>query len=299
MSYAFIVNPSANRKRAQSSFYWLNTRIAKYWPDSEIFTTESKADIGRAVNEAAKRHDVIIACGGDGTVNEVFSRAIDLDVTLGVLPMGSGNDFAKSIHFSTKSMHAIEQLRDVMPEYIDVVRYRTNLGEGYMFNTLGIGLDGAINHIASKVTKLKGPMIYVYSALKSLFSIRSSTFNMIIDGKESVDELIMLTVANGKVEGGNFIVAPNARNNDNQLELLTIPPLPIYKLLPLLPLFLLGKQFLFSQVAIKNIKSIEMTLHPGQPLHVDGEQMGLNITELQIELLPAKIRVLKPADLTD
>lgn len=296
MSYAFIVNPSANRKRAKSSFYWLKLKVNQYWPDAEIFITESKSDIRRAVLQASQKHDVIIACGGDGTVNEVFSQAIDLDITLGVLPMGSGNDFAKSVHFSTNATYAIEQLREVMPEYIDVVRYKTNVGQGYMFNTLGIGLDGAINHVASGVTKLKGPLIYIYSALKSIFNIQTATFNLIIDGIESSSNLIMLTVANGKVEGGNFRVAPAAENNDGKLDLLTIPPLPIYKLLPLLPLFLLGKQFVFPQVSTRIFRALDLKLDIGLPLHVDGEQMGLNITELKIELLPSKLRVLMPAD---
>jgi diacylglycerol kinase (ATP) len=296
MSYAFIVNPSANRKRAKASFYWLQSKVNEYWPDAEILVTDSKSDIRGAVLQAAQKHDVIIACGGDGTVNEVFSQAIDLDVTLGVLPMGSGNDFAKSVHFSTNATHAIEQLRDVMPEYIDVVRYKTNLGQGYMFNTLGIGLDGAINHVASRVTNLKGPLIYIYSALKSIFNIQSASFKLNIDGIESTSNLIMLTVANGKVEGGNFMVAPVAENNDGKLDLLTIPPLPVYKLLPLLPLFLLGKQSLFPEVSTRNFKTLDLRLDLGLPLHVDGEQMGLNITELNIELLPSKLRVLMPAD---
>jgi diacylglycerol kinase (ATP) len=299
MSYAFIVNPSANRKRAKSSFFWLKSKVNQYWPDAEIFVTESKSDIRRAVHQASQNHDVIIACGGDGTVNEVFSQAIDLDVTLGVLPMGSGNDFAKSVHFSTKTAHAIEQLREVMPEYIDVVRFRTNLGDGYMFNTLGIGLDGAINHVASGVTRLKGPLIYIYSALKSIFNIKIGHFQLIIDGIEFNSHLIMLTVANGKIEGGNFKVAPHAQNNDGKLDLVTLPPIPTYQLLPLLPLFLLGKQSLYPQVSTRNFHTLDLVLDIGLPLHVDGEQMGLKVTELHIELLPSKIRVLMPMDLSN
>src|SRR5690606_24965150 len=100
MGYAFILNPSANRTRAELAEEWLQSKIDVYWPGSKIFVTSSKSDIRDKVNEAAQQFDIIVACGGDGTVNEVFSHAVTLlpekpGLVLSVLPMGSGNDFAK------------------------------------------------------------------------------------------------------------------------------------------------------------------------------------------------------------
>jgi len=78
MAYAFILNPSANRTLAKKAEEWLREHVESYWPGSKILITSNKADIKRAVHEAAIDYQVIVACGGDGTVNETFSRILDL-----------------------------------------------------------------------------------------------------------------------------------------------------------------------------------------------------------------------------
>ena len=300
MAYAFILNPSANRTRAEFAESWLQLMVDKYWPGSRIYVTSSKSDIQIKVLEAAQLYDVIVACGGDGTVNEVFSQVVNLlpkypKLVLSVLPMGSGNDFAKSVNFSTKPHVAIEQLKSALIHNIDYVVYSTNYGSGYMFNTMNIGLGGQINFEASKIKKLKGPLIYIYSALKSVFSVVSAEVNMIFDGNSTNERIVMLTVANGSVEGGNFKVAPKATNDDGILDIVTVAPLPVWRLLPLLPLFLLGRQHWFKAVKFRKCRSLNLKSSLPIPLHVDGEQCGLEITDLNVEIRKNELRVLSPA----
>jgi diacylglycerol kinase (ATP) len=300
MAYAFILNPSANRTRAESAESWLRMLIDKHWPGSRIYVTSSKSDIQIKVLEAAQLYDVIVACGGDGTVNEVFSQVVDLlpkypKLVLSVLPMGSGNDFSKSVHFSTNPQVAIEQLKTALIHNIDYVVYSTNLGNGYMFNTLNIGLGGQINFEASKIKILRGPLIYIYSALKSVFKVVSAQIDLILDGVSVNEEMVMMTIANGSVEGGNFNVAPMAVNDDGNLDVVTVAPLPIWKLLPLLPLFLLGRQHWFKAVKFRKCKSLIFKSNLPIPLHVDGEQCGLEVTTLRVEIRKCELRVLSPA----
>jgi YegS/Rv2252/BmrU family lipid kinase len=274
--------------------------IDKHWPGSRIYVTSSKSDIQIKVLEAAQLYDVIVACGGDGTVNEVFSQVVDLlpkypKLVLSVLPMGSGNDFSKSVHFSTNPQVAIEQLKTALIHNIDYVVYSTNLGNGYMFNTLNIGLGGQINFEASKIKILRGPLIYIYSALKSVFKVVSAQIDLILDGVSVNEEMVMMTIANGSVEGGNFNVAPMAVNDDGNLDVVTVAPLPIWKLLPLLPLFLLGRQHWFKAVKFRKCKSLIFKSNLPIPLHVDGEQCGLEVTTLRVEIRKCELRVLSPA----
>ncbi|HAC16447.1 MAG TPA: hypothetical protein DCE78_10960 [Bacteroidetes bacterium] len=299
MAYAFILNPSANRTRAESAESWLQLMIDKYWPGSRIYVTSSKSDIQIKVQEAAKSFEVIVACGGDGTVNEVFSQVVKLlpsnpNLVLSVLPMGSGNDFAKSVHFSTNPQVAIEQLKSAFVHHIDFVVYSSNHGNGYMFNTMNIGLGGQINFEASKVKKLKGPLIYIYSALKSVFNVVSADVDLIIDGNHSYENMVMLTIANGSIEGGNFKVAPMATNDDGVLDVVTVAPLPVWKLLPLLPLFLLGRQRWSKAVKFRKCRSLILESSLPIPLHVDGEQCGLEVTNLKVEIRKGELRVLSP-----
>ena len=299
MAYAFILNPSANRTRAEKAEEWLRQHVNMYWPGSKILVTSSKSDIKRAVQEAASGFGVIIACGGDGTVNETFSRIVDLldeypNLVAGVLPMGSGNDFAKSVGLNTNPHRAIEQLKLNKTEPIDYVTYRTNQGSGYMFNTMNLGLGGQINWEAAKVTKLKGPLIYVYAALRSLMKVVACDIKLSMDGKSTSESMVMLTVANGAVEGGNFKVAPAAKNTDGVLEVVTVRPLNALLLLPLLPLFLIAKQHWYSIVSFRKCNKLHLTTDQAVPLHVDGEQCGMEVRELNLKVRTAGLRVLKP-----
>lgn len=294
MRYAFILNPSANRTRALASREWLQKQIDLYWPGSILEVTSSKSDISRAVKSVSGGCDVVIACGGDGTVNEVFSHCLSYNLIVGVIPMGSGNDFAKAAGFSTDKEFAVKQLIHAQPCAIDYIRYQTNVGQGYMFNTMGLGLDGQINHIASGIQYLKGALIYVYAALKSILSVRSALCSITIDGRSMSDNLVMVTLANGGVEGGNFRVAPHASNRDGQVDLLLLPNMPVWKLLPLLPLFLLGKQQWYDSIRFDRGREIRVTSEIPWPLHVDGEQCGLEVTQLYAVVHPSSLRVLMP-----
>lgn len=301
MAYAFILNPSANRTRAKKAEEWLRHHVNLYWPGSKILITSSKSDIDRAVKEAASEFDVLIACGGDGTVNETFSCIVDLlvehpNLVAGVLPMGSGNDFAKSIGLSTEPHRAIEQLKTTSIEPIDYVKYRTNQGSGYMFNTMNLGLGGQINWEAAKVKKLKGPAIYVYAALKSLMKVVACDIRLNLDEKSTAESMVMLTVANGAVEGGNFKVAPKAINTDGILDVVAVRPLNALLLLPLLPLFLIAKQHWYSIVSFRKCMKLSLISDKAVPLHVDGEQCGMEVKELDLEIIPGGLRVLKPVN---
>lgn len=297
MPYAFILNPSANRKRAKDAELWLRSHVESFWPGSEIFVTTSKADISRAVNEAISRFDTVIACGGDGTVNEVFSRCVELIqaqqlLTLGVLPMGSGNDFAKSVGLSTDPRVAIHQLREALPTPIDYVSYSTNLGSGFMFNTMNIGLGGQINFEASKVQWLKGPLIYIYAALKSLMHVVPVDVDLELGEINTNERMVMISIANGAVEGGNFKVAPQATNRDGYLDIITVRPLPAWRLLPLLPLFLFAKQMWYKSVTHRRTTKLKLSCNTPLPLHVDGEQCGLEVSFLDVTLHEKGIMVL-------
>ncbi len=294
-SCAFILNPSANRNRARARIQKFRDQISQNWPHSSIYISASKSELRQIVEEAALKHEVIIACGGDGTVNEVFSAAFGLDVTLGVLPMGTGNDFAKALGLPVKADRAIQLLKHAKVRKIDAVAYEADGNQGFMFNTMGIGLDGKINHEASQITRLKGSLRYIVAALKSVFAAKPVQFDMNIDGVASKETLFMLTVANGGVEGGNFKVSPESSNFDGKLEVVRLKPMWPLPMLLLLPLFLIGKQKISSKVVISSARELRLSLSSPMPVHVDGEQIGLELSEFAVRVHPASVRVLVPA----
>jgi len=187
-------------------------------------------------------------------------------------------------------------MRSYKIESIDYVEYKTNQESGYMFNTMNLGLGGQINWEATKVKKLKGPLIYVYAALKSLLKVVSCDIKLKIDDYSTSESIVMLIVANGAVEGGNFRVAPKASNTDAVLDVVTVSPLSAFLLLPLLPLFLVAKQHWYSNVSFRKCKNLYLTSDKAVPLHVDGEQCGMEVRELELEVIAGGFRVLMPID---
>lgn len=292
--YAFLFNPTANRDRAQDRLEWLRLKTSEYWPNSEIFMSSGRADLHRRAYEAARVYDVVVACGGDGTVNEVFNAGFGGKATLAVLPMGSGNDFAKALGISVKSDVAIEQLRNSETVSVDVVKYTAGDRSAIMMNTMGIGFDGLVNYEASKIKRIKGPLIYILAALKGIIKHKYANFTMMVDGVPVTEQLLMLTLANGQVEGGNFHIAPKAKLDDGILEVISVPPMSRLNLLLHLPLFLYGKQHLSKKIRHRRARKLSIALDHPLPVHVDGEQVGLDISSISLEVIPASMKVLKP-----
>lgn len=294
LSYAFLFNPTANRYRARQRLLWLREKTKEYWPNSEIFMSSGREDLHRLTKEMVLRFDVVVACGGDGTVNEVFHAAYKSDAILGVLPMGSGNDFAKAMGFSINPEVAIEQLRNSSPQKVDIVEYNANAHFAIMINTMGVGFDGLVNYEASRIKRVKGSLIYIFAALRASVKREASKFTIIADGTLTEKQLLMFTLANGSTEGGNFKVAPHANPFDGYLDVLSVKPMSFVNLLLLLPLFLIGKQSISHKISYIRAKKLSFVLETPQYVHVDGELIGDKIFTISAEVLQGAVRVLRP-----
>jgi diacylglycerol kinase (ATP) len=256
--------------------------------------SSGREDLHRLTKEMVQKFDIVVACGGDGTVNEVFHAAYKSEVILGVLPIGSGNDFAKAMGFSTNPEVAIEQLRSSSPQKVDLVEYNANANKGIMANTMGVGFDGLVNFEASRIRRVKGSLIYILAALRASLKRKPSKFTIISDGALHEEHLLMLTLANGSVEGGNFKVAPHANPTDGYLEVLSVKPMNLINLLVLLPLFLIGKQQISRKVSYTRAKKLSFVMETPQHVHVDGEFIGDNIFTISVEVLTGAVSVLRP-----
>lgn len=286
----FIVNPVADRKRSVQHISWIKKEAKKRWTHFEINITQKNQNVTELARVKSSSFDLIVACGGDGTINQVVNGLAETDAMLGVLPIGSGNDFVKSLKLPDSLPECFELLYLGHTVHIDLIRY-TGDAEGWCANTLGIGLDGLANYHASTSKYLRGHLIYVMGALKAAFQFRGANMEITADGKKLNDSYLMVTACNGKWEGGNFFLAPEAELNDGTVHLFTIKELPLSTVLAYLPLLRYGPYP--SMKGVETIEAEQITLQSQSELcvHNDGESVGRTIKKLTIEISKKAIEV--------
>jgi diacylglycerol kinase (ATP) len=231
----FIYNPSAGRGRAGRDLEHKKT-ADELWENPEFRITLRESDIMEFAKSAAEEFDIVVGCGGDGTINQVINGIAETNTDLGVIPLGSGNDFANAIGLPVKPMENLQLIHNGKKRPLDLIRCNGDV-DVWCANTLGIGLDGWANHYASGIRKVRGQLIYVIGILKAVNAFRGNTMQITVDGKEEERELLMVTVCNGPEEGGGFKVAPDANNSDGYIDLLTLEKMSVARILWYLPKF--------------------------------------------------------------
>ena len=289
----FIFNPVADRNRSSRHINWLNREAGKRWEEFEIVITQKNQDIVGLAREKAGNFDIVVACGGDGTINQVVNGIVGTSASLGVLPIGSGNDFVKTMHLNKTLPECMEILHQGYQTNIDLIRYKGDC-DGWCANTIGIGLDGWANYYARNYKFLRGHAVYVLGALKAAIKFRGSNMNLKIDEVQKNDHFLMITVCNGKWEGGNFFVAPDADMTDGLLDLLTINNLPLPTVLSYLPRFRWGPSPNMKGVKLRQCKDLEVTSEIPLAVHSDGEHLSKTVRYLKLSVKKNVLPVITP-----
>lgn len=240
--------------------------------------------IAHDITSDGKSHNIIVI-GGDGTLNEVLNGLCDPDlVTMGLIPSGSGNDFARAVGLPTaptKALDIILNCNKTIP---------INYGEAFLPNnyrrfliSCGCGFDSDVCRDA-QVSPLKpilnklhmGKLIYTFIALKKL--IRKSTFSALItiddDVHVELDKLFFITAMNTSYEGGGYMFCPNASPSDDKLDFLTVNNMSRLRMIPLLPKAKKGAHVGHKGIDIIPISTLNMKFSKSVYLHTDGEVLG-------------------------
>jgi diacylglycerol kinase family enzyme len=238
------------------------------WKDDlAIVKSLSKNDTKEIINQNAEKHDVFIAAGGDGTVHSVAEQLVYTDKIFSVLPLGSGNGFAKEFGFNINVHSLMSSIKkaEVMP--IDVIE----LNEHLCLNVAGIGLDSFVAHSFNDL-KLRGIFPYLWFTLKTFIQLKPFPVTMWCNGEKIVSEdLFAVTIANTRQFGNNVFIAPDAKPNDGIINLVLIKPFPkIFG--PLLVIGLFTKR-INKLKFVKQIKTDkEIMIETGETrMHIDGE----------------------------
>ena len=295
--FLFIFNPAADKGRAVRKVERLKTLLAGR-SDAVVMTTSYAGHAGDIARAEAAAYSAMIACGGDGTLHEVVNAVAGKGVSVGIVPIGSANDFVKTLYADRQAPSGIEHFFSAAPKEIDLGKIVYGDGEHrLMINSLGIGFTGRIAQIVQQTRWLKGELLYVYALLKVLFRYEPLKMRLKITLAESVLELcepiFAFSVANGKIEGGKFQLAPSAELSDGLLDLCILKAIPKRKMLRYVVKYLRGTQVSDPQVLSCKVKAVEVMLERADVMHVDGEVFEHVGGYLAISVISQGISVLR------
>ncbi|MFH1338657.1 MAG: diacylglycerol kinase family protein [Candidatus Omnitrophota bacterium] len=290
MRLKLIVNPAAGRKKAKKSIPAIRRILTEKNLDFDIDVTSHAGEATRLSQKATKNDfRIIVAAGGDGTIHEVANGMIDSGCTLGVIPLGLGNDFAKGIGIPFKLEEACLAISEGITRSIDVGK----INNRYFVNGLGIGFDALVARESKGVRKLPlSRWIYLCAALKALVTFKPKQVKIDF-AKTSLEKKILLVAAgNGKSSGGGFLLTPEAEFDDGLIDVCIIDWVARTKLL-----MHLWKAYKGTHVKLPYVTSFKTkTLTVSSPnlllAHADGEI--LRDYFYRIEILPRRLKVLVP-----
>src|SRR5664279_1600784 len=281
----FVLNPTSGVPPVN---FIVSKELERRKNDLSYCKSMNKAATGTLIKENFNNYTVFVAAGGDGTVHTVASELVGSNKILGVLPLGSGNGFAKEFGFKMNVRSLLSDIKRANSMDIDVIEINDKL----CLNVAGIGLDSFVAHSFNNL-KLRGFLPYVWLTFKTFLLLRPFHATIKCDGEEIISEnLFVLTIANTRQFGNNAFIAPEARPNDGMIEIVLIKPFP--KILGSLFIIRLFTKKINKSKYVRHIKTDkEIVIETDETrFHIDGEPLDIS-GKVVIRIRKEVLKVLK------
>jgi len=271
--YFLVVNLIAGQGRSKALFPKVKKELDRLGIDYDLhYTNEPLEAIDVAKMGIEAGFNYIVAMGGDGTINEIANGLVGSQVTLAVIPAGTGNDFIR---------------REIDLGYV--------ADDRYFVNGLGIGIDAKVGQDVLRMERLKGARAYLCAAVSEVF--RFNAFPVSLSGSDWSEEhtCLSLGLANGKFCGGGFKLAPRAEIDDGLIDIAVIEDFPKPERLVRLPQARKGNHLKLRKVHYHQDKTVTISSPEKLIAHIDGEPYHLPREAFQACVAPNALRVLFPA----
>lgn len=287
----FIVNPKAGispKSKVVIELLAGNIIPSSRFIPEVIFTERPGHATEIAANAIANGADIIVASGGDGTVNEVASALVDTDIPMGILPAGSGNGLARCLGISMSYALALRTIIRGNTKLMDVATVNDKL----YTSIAGIGFDAFVAQKFAE-SSIRGMISYMQIILNEFSSYKPLTYNLTIDGEEFEKQALMIVFANSNQFGFNTKIAPDAKVDDGYLDICVVKKMPVTQLLNVGYNTMRGtlgntgfaEYFRGKEISISNIQDPLM--------NIDGEPKIMN-SPVSIKIKPLCLRVIVP-----
>lgn len=285
-----IVNPEAGRGRGRR----LGPRIAQALalPATAVRESSGPGSVRQMVGEVvAQGCTRVIIAGGDGTIFEAVNALVAAasPAALGIIPVGTGNDFIKAAGIPLAWRDACQLALEGRVRAVDLGR----CNEHYFANAVGIGLDAEIGHAAQSMSVFRGPLLYLAAAFKTLAGgIDAPEVSIRFDGDELVQRITLVAVSNGSCFGGLFHIAPDASISDGSLDLVIADHVTRARAMRLIPKVIRGEHLDDPAVRYAQTRRVSIHARRALPVQIDGEIIEGGLQDLEIEVIPARLNLL-------
>ena len=292
MKYFAIINPIAGTRSKADIASLIIRMLSREDCSVDIHTTTGPGDATRiARRAAAENFDVVIACGGDGTVNEVASGLIGTSTALAILPIGSGNGLARHLRIPLDPLAALKVIsagKTLLCDYCTV-------NNRPFFCTFGVGFDAEVSHDFARKPR-RGLTNYVRSCIAVIKKFKPLEYKISVNSQTLADKAFLVVCCNASQYGNNAFIAPGADIQDGKMDLIIIHETNLYQDL------ILGAELatglLYADPNIKAILTTEVRIESPSEIdvvaHLDGEPINLHYP-LTILVHQAKLNIIAPA----
>ncbi|PYF75575.1 diacylglycerol/lipid kinase family protein [Pedobacter nutrimenti] len=286
----FIINPISGGKDKLKIPALIDANLdrSKFNPNYSV--TEYVGHAAEIAEEAAnKNFDIIVAVGGDGTINEIGSKVILQNKVLGIIPFGSGNGLARFLKIPMSPVKAIKVINELNIKQIDTATFNDKV----YFNMAGMGFDAHISSIFAG-HKTRGLSGYVKLGLQEMLSYKPATYTITVDGKVFTRTAFVVSIANSSQYGNNAHISPLASVSDGLLDVCVVRNFPLYKL-PLLAYHMMtANTHRTDMVEIIQGKQIHISRPKEDAIHIDGEPFFMG-KDIDISVKPLSLNIIVPA----
>jgi YegS/Rv2252/BmrU family lipid kinase len=295
-----ILNPWADHGRARGCKDSL-LALANEYDSVDCVLSEAPGHASELAIAAAERgFDRLIAAGGDGTVHEIVNglhRCQAGELSLGLVPIGSGNDFAYGLGLLAELEPAVRRAFSGTPRPVDLAVVQNDQGKVEVAdNSIGIGFDATITIQSKTITRIHGFAMYGAATLQTIaLYYQTPELDMTFDQEHVRQETLMVSIGLGPRAGGGFLLTPEASHDDGLLDSCTVNPIGRATMLQMLPRVMKGTHVTSRHVTMRRSRRLTLKSNMALPVHIDGEIHAYpadNVRELDITSLPAALSVI-------
>lgn len=269
--YHLIVNPQGGKGKSMRALKNVeDTLKVNGIKEYEVHKTEYKGHASQIASELSRVPDTqLLVLGGDGSFNEVLNGIENFEnITLGLIPCGTGNDFVRAAGYPTTIKGAMDVILSNRVSFVDFIQ----LDDRRCLNVLGAGMDVDVLLRYAEMKMLGGKIKYYFSLFHTLAHTRFHKLRLTVDDGEPIERnVFMIGVGNGKSIGGGMPICPNALVDDGELNIVVVNEMKKSRIPAELPGFLSGKHIKKSYTEEFNGKSIRLEALDDSQFEVDGE----------------------------
>ncbi len=289
-----ISGPGATRDRAAAKVSLARATLANYGVSADVHMTQGAGHAHRLAAEAERQAvNLVVAWGGDGTINEVASALAFRSVPLGIVPGGSGNGLATDLGLPVDPAEALTVAVTGHERRVDAGDVDGTL----FFNVAGIGLDAAIaERFAARSPRRRGAFGYVQLIVTELLRAHARPYTLTIDGERLERTALMIALANSRQYGIGALIAPSARVDDGRLELVVVEAQSLLRIAWRMPSLFRGTLEDSPGLLMRSVAEVRVSGEAPLVFHVDGEpRVGGATLRVSVHAAAIGVRCRAPA----